>query len=426
MSTSVRMMRGRREPANRWLPDTAIREMRDRRYGRLTPSPQEEVEWVRRQIDGAKPADAIPKRERLAFRRSELKRLKADREWTERKDKTRRKLRNAEAEQELTSVRGLSPAPQTFVHVDLPTGKRIYVPLEPGQDASSLKNCSLDAINATRRSGGVKAVSDAAKAAEGARRKRKAQLKMRAAVRMSAAARPARPRSLPALLAPGATGHAIGCECALCERFQDLNMSEQVGREYDNDETSASTELVVAGSEGVRNRAQESRATADAVDELLTRSIDEAIWNVVQSSDAISQDQNQTDERLRQIFGRADRNGDGKLSRAELILRLRADADLADLLNLPARVGDQDRQAFESVFQSMDADDSRGIDVEEFVAHLTSAVAMQSEGPRLSQDSRSPGAVPELTNGPHAPGAQATGRGRKAVQILGTTNEITT
>jgi hypothetical protein len=421
MSTSVRMMRGRREPANRWLPDTAIREQRDRRYGRLTPSPQEEVEWVRRQIDGAEQADAIPKRERLAFRRSELKRLKADREWAERKDKTLRKLRKAEVEQELSSVRGLSPAPQTFVHVDLPTGKRIYVPLEPGQDASSLKNCSLDAINATRRTGGVKAADDAAKAAEGARRKRKAQLKMRAAVRMGA-----RPHSLPALLAPGATGHAIGCDCALCERFQDLNLTEQVGREYANDETSASTELVLAGSGGVRSRAQESRTTADAVDELLTRSIDEAIWDVVQSSRSISQDQNQTDERLRQIFGRADRNGDGKLSRAELILRLRADADLADLLNLPARIGDQDREAFESVFQSMDADDSRGVDVEEFVAHLTSAVAMQSEGSRLSQDSRGRGAVPELTNGPHAPGAQATGRGRKAVQILGTTNEITT
>jgi Ca2+-binding EF-hand superfamily protein len=379
---------------------------------------------VRRQIDGAT-ADAIPERERLAFRRSEMKRLKADREWTERKDKTRRKLRKAEEEQELSSVRGLSTAPQTFVHVDLPTGKRIYVPLEPGQDASSLKNCSLDAINATRRSGGVKAAGDAAKAAEGARRKRKAQMKMRAAVRMGAGAGPARPRSLPALLAPGATGHAIGCECALCERFQDLNVSDLSGREYNKEETSASTALVVAGSEGDQRQA-ESRTTADMVDELLTKSIDGAIWDVVQSSDARSGDLNRTDDRLRQIFDRADRNGDGKLSRAELILRLRRDVDLADLLNLPARISDEDRGTFERVFQTMDTDDSRGVDVEEFVAHLSRAVLLESERPRLSQGSQSQKPVPKLINGAHTPDAHATGRGKKAVHILGTTNEMTT
>ena len=101
MSTSVRMMRGRREPDKRWLPDTAIREQRDRRsQGRLTPSPQEEIEWVRRQIDG--PTTAIPERERLAFRRTEIKRLKANRDWVERKDKTRRRLRKAEDDLELS------------------------------------------------------------------------------------------------------------------------------------------------------------------------------------------------------------------------------------------------------------------------------------------------------------------------------------
>ena len=285
MSTSVRMMRGRREPGRRWLPDTAIREQRDRRYGRLTPSPQEEVDWVRRQIDGAKVVD-IPKRERLAFRRSQLNRLKADREWTERTDKTRRKLLQAEEEQELSAVHNLSPAPQTFAHVDLPTGKRIYVPLEPGQDASSLKNCSLEAINATRRTGGVKAASDAAKAAEGARRKkRKAQVKMKAAVRMGAVGGLARPHSLPALLAPGATGHTLGCECALCERYHSRNFGEDSRSGVYDGEDSTMALAAAASSEG-RARANDSRPTADAVDDLLAGCIDGAISEVLQSTDA--------------------------------------------------------------------------------------------------------------------------------------------
>ena len=65
MSASVRMMRGRREPDKRWLPDTSKREQRDRRSkGQLTPSPQEEIDWVRRQIDGPG-VPQIPTHERL-------------------------------------------------------------------------------------------------------------------------------------------------------------------------------------------------------------------------------------------------------------------------------------------------------------------------------------------------------------------------
>ena len=50
-------------------------------------------------------------------------------------DKTAVRLRRVDADAELGSVQELNPAPLTFGHVDLPTGKRIYVPLEPGQDA---------------------------------------------------------------------------------------------------------------------------------------------------------------------------------------------------------------------------------------------------------------------------------------------------
>jgi Ca2+-binding EF-hand superfamily protein len=70
--------------------------------------------------------------------------------------------------------------------------------------------------------------------------------------------------------------------------------------------------------------------------------------------------------RLRAIFARADRNGDGQLTRAELILRLRDDTELAQMLRLPASVGDGERGAFEAVFQAMDVDESKGVSAEEF------------------------------------------------------------
>jgi Ca2+-binding EF-hand superfamily protein len=78
------------------------------------------------------------------------------------------------------------------------------------------------------------------------------------------------------------------------------------------------------------------------------------------------------EDRLRDIFARADRNGDGNLTRSELILRLRKDTELAALLQLPQRVGDDERDVFEAVFQGMDQDDDRAITSEEFVAFFMS------------------------------------------------------
>ena len=53
---------------------------------------------------------------------------------------------------------------------------------------------------------------------------------------------------------------------------------------------------------------------------------------------------------VRAAFDRVDRNADG-LTRAELIKTLRQDSELQELLQLPRRVGDSQRQAFERVFQ---------------------------------------------------------------------------
>ena len=76
---------------------------------------------------------------------------------------------------------------------------------------------------------------------------------------------------------------------------------------------------------------------------------------------------NEREAELRQVFACVDVNSDGKLSRAELILRLRKDADLAALLDLPVRVGEAERAAFEAVFQEMDENDDQEITANEFV-----------------------------------------------------------
>lgn len=69
-------------------------------------------------------------------------------------------------------------------------------------------------------------------------------------------------------------------------------------------------------------------------------------------------------------FKKMDRNGDGRLSRAEVIQALRKDAEVRELLGLEEfetiRQEDGSRDAFEKVFQALDADSSKLIDEREF------------------------------------------------------------
>ena len=76
-----------------------------------------------------------------------------------------------------------------------------------------------------------------------------------------------------------------------------------------------------------------------------------------------------TSSQLRQIFQNVDQNRDGSVSRAEVILRLRKDKELAILLDLPTNIHDDDLDPFEQVFQSMDAYASGNIDADEFVRY---------------------------------------------------------
>lgn len=78
---------------------------------------------------------------------------------------------------------------------------------------------------------------------------------------------------------------------------------------------------------------------------------------------------------LSQMFRKADTNGDGKLVRAELIQSLRRNKDMATVLDLPQKITDKERAAFERVFQAMDRDDDRGIDEREFIKFFSSGKA---------------------------------------------------
>ena len=53
-----------------------------------------------------------------------------------------------------------------------------------------------------------------------------------------------------------------------------------------------------------------------------------------------------------------------------MIKTVRADAQVRTALGLPQRIGEEQRGQLEAVFQGMDTDDSRGVDVDEFVAFM--------------------------------------------------------
>ena len=94
-----------------------------------------------------------------------------------------------------------------------------------------------------------------------------------------------------------------------------------------------------------------------------------------QSMGATMDERRQRKAMLQAMFRKADANGDGTLTRAELIKSLRSNKDLGSVLGLPAKIGDQERAAFERVFQAMDRDDDRAIDEREFVRFFSTGKA---------------------------------------------------
>ena len=76
----------------------------------------------------------------------------------------------------------------------------------------------------------------------------------------------------------------------------------------------------------------------------------------------------------REAFAAIDRNDDGHISRAEVLTALRAPEHewLRASLGLPARIRQEDeaRAEFERVFQAMDGDDDKAIDIDEWARYL--------------------------------------------------------
>ena len=77
-----------------------------------------------------------------------------------------------------------------------------------------------------------------------------------------------------------------------------------------------------------------------------------------------------------EAFKLIDKNGDGVLSRIEVIQACRSDERVAKLLRLPQTIKQEDgsRDRFEEIFQQMDTDDSKEVDMEEFQRFWVSQV----------------------------------------------------
>jgi hypothetical protein len=72
------------------------------------------------------------------------------------------------------------------------------------------------------------------------------------------------------------------------------------------------------------------------------------------------------------IYQRADVNGDGNVSRAELVESVRRDPALQNLFNLPVgkRLGEEERLRIEGIFDDVDSDGSFGISLDEFAGYV--------------------------------------------------------
>ena len=88
-----------------------------------------------------------------------------------------------------------------------------------------------------------------------------------------------------------------------------------------------------------------------------------------------SQQNNATRLKLRNLFDQVDKDADGYINVREMLIALRTNSELSQLLQLPNRIRQTDgsREAFENVFQEMDSDGDgdRVISYIEFVGYFT-------------------------------------------------------
>lgn len=82
-------------------------------------------------------------------------------------------------------------------------------------------------------------------------------------------------------------------------------------------------------------------------------------------------------EAVRAAFALIDKNGDGALSRIEVIQACKKHPSVRALLSLPASIRQEDgtRDSFEQIYQQLDVDDSKSVTLEEFEQFFFSPLA---------------------------------------------------
>ena len=92
-------------------------------------------------------------------------------------------------------------------------------------------------------------------------------------------------------------------------------------------------------------------------------------------------------------FKKIDKNGDGVLSRIEVIQAAKASAEIRALLGLPSTIKQEDgsRDAFEAVFQMIDSDASKSISLYEFITVFGSKAAREKATPKATPQAELPG-----------------------------------
>jgi hypothetical protein len=281
----------------------SVRLMWERRAG-LASSPSKEVEWVRAQLD--RPVE-LPAREQLEATK-----------WLRQQDRSRR-AREARQQAVVQEVDHLPKAPVTYAHVDLPTGKRLYLPLKPGQEAAELRAITLEGMNQAGL--GRKGVKDAAAAADAARQRKAAAGTLQAALRLKRQGRRRHARQ---------AARVSGLQLAVASDREETDLVCALPHDFRDGKPSAAV-----------NRGAPSRRAA-------------------------------AEQALTEAFHRVDKDGDGAINRRELILGLRRSPDIAALLVLPGKVRQEDgsRDAVEAFFQTIDADSDNELTLQELLAHF--------------------------------------------------------
>ena len=110
----------------------------------------------------------------------------------------------------------------------------------------------------------------------------------------------------------------------------------------------------------------------------------------------------------REAFQRIDTNGDGRISRAEAIKRLRNDPKLADMLGIGCKITDAQREAFEDKWREIDTDADDCITLDEFVRFWMQQQEVPSVSDGTSQTNTPSRADPPAAAQPMSPRAPAS------------------